>query len=179
MLDNGTLTNKQVIVTPMSNLGLRVCFNKLGIECKNAGIGDRLVLEKMKQEGAILGGEQSGHVIFLNKHTTGDGIVTSLQLISAIKQSGKPLSELAKIFETAPQVLINIDVKDKPELDTLPEVSAAIKAAEEALGDMGRILVRYSGTQPMCRVMVEASSIDIANSISTKIADLIRKTIGK
>jgi phosphoglucosamine mutase len=102
-----------------------------------------------------------------------------LQLISAIKQSGKPLSELAKIFETAPQVLINIDVKDKPELDTLPEVSAAIKAAEEALGDMGRILVRYSGTQPMCRVMVEASSIDIANSISTKIADLIRKTIGK
>jgi phosphoglucosamine mutase len=102
-----------------------------------------------------------------------------LQLISAIKQSGKPLSELAKIFETAPQVLINIDVKDKPELDTLPEVSAAIKVAEEALGDMGRILVRYSGTQPMCRVMVEASSIDIANSISTKIADLIRKTIGK
>lgn len=179
MLDNGTLTNKQVIVTPMSNLGLRICFDELGIEWKDAGVGDRLVLEMMKREGAILGGEQSGHVIFLNKHTTGDGIVTSLQLISAIKQSGKSLSELAKLFETAPQKLVNIDVKEKPELDTLPEVYAAIKAAEEELDTKGRVLVRYSGTQPMCRVMVEATTMEIADRITNSIADLIRKTIGK
>lgn len=179
LLDIGALKNKLVVVTPMSNLGLRIAFDNMGIKWMDAGVGDRLVLEMMQREGACLGGEQSGHVIFLDKHTTGDGIVSALQLITAMKQSNKKLSELATIFETAPQKLVNITVKEKPDLNSIEEIATAIKSAEDELGSKGRVLVRYSGTQPMCRVMVEATSIDIANRLVDSISKPIIEKIGK
>ncbi|MGN0845180.1 MAG: phosphoglucosamine mutase [Kiritimatiellia bacterium] len=178
MLENGSLHNKTVVLTPMSNLGLRLVLEKMGIRWLDAGVGDRLVLELMQKEGASLGGEQSGHVIFLDKHTTGDGIVSALQLLAAMKQSGRKLSELASIFHEAPQRLINIDVVEKPPLTSLPNVSAAICDAERELGKNGRVLVRYSGTQKLCRVMVEASEQEAVDRLSEKIAGEIQKTIG-
>ena len=178
LLDAGQLKNKLVVITPMSNLGLRLAFDRMGIRWMDAGVGDRLVLEMMQREGACLGGEQSGHVIFLDKHTTGDGIVTALQLLTAIRTSGEKLSTLAQIFKTAPQRLINVTVREKPEMKTLPKTSSAIKAAEEALSGCGRVLVRYSGTQPMCRVMVEAVDDATAHKLADDIAVAIKEEIG-
>jgi phosphoglucosamine mutase len=151
----GQLKNNLVIRTVMSNLGLTVAFQKLGIDSVFAPVGDRFVLEEMLARGAVIGGEDSGHLIFLKHHTTGDGLITALQILAAIKKEARPLSELARIMSIFPQMLINIDVKRKPEIETVPEIMAVIKKAEKALGDKGRVLVRYSGTQNMCRVMVE------------------------
>lgn len=176
--DIGQLKNNLVILTPMSNLGLRIAFDNLGIKWMDAGVGDRLVLEMMKKQGACIGGEQSGHVIFLDKHTTGDGIVTALQLLSVMKGSGSTLSELAKIFQVAPQTLLNIIVKEKPPMETMPGVLKAIDKAEKELRNQGRILVRYSGTQPMCRVMIEATSQETSDRLAESIASQIRKIIG-
>lgn len=176
--DIGKLRNNLVILTPMSNLGLRMVFDKMGIKWMDAGVGDRLVLELMKKQDACLGGEQSGHVIFLDKHTTGDGIVSALQLLSVMKESQLPLSKLASIFQTAPQTLLNITVKDKPPMETMPGVIRATEAAEKELGNNGRVLVRYSGTQPICRVMVEATSQEMADRLTESIAAEIRKVIG-
>ncbi len=176
--DLGQLWNNLVILTPMSNLGLRLAFDKLAIKWMDAGVGDRLVLELMKKQGARLGGEQSGHVIFLDKHTTGDGIVTALQLLSVMKGSGRTLSDLSGIIQIAPQTLVNISVKDKPPMETMPGVVKAIEKADRELQDKGRILVRYSGTQPMCRVMVEATSQETSDRLAESIASQIRKVIG-
>lgn len=173
----GKLRHDLVILTPMSNLGLRLAFRDLGIQWKDAGVGDRLVLELMQREDAALGGEQSGHVIFRDLHTTGDGIVTALQLLAVMRASGQGLSQLATVFRPAPQVLINIDVRRKPPIESLPGVARAIQAAEKELGDAGRVLVRYSGTQSMCRVMVEAASEEATNRLANAIADEVRKAI--
>ena len=178
MLEAGTLRNKLVVLTPMSNLGLRLALDRMGVRWVDAGVGDRLVLERMQRDGAVLGGEQSGHVIFLDKHTTGDGIVSALQMLAAMRRSGKPLSELANVFTEAPQRLINVTVRDKPPLETLPGVAAAIAAAESELGREGRVLVRYSGTQRMCRVMVEAASDEAASRLGEAIAAELRAAIG-
>jgi len=151
----GKLKNNLVVRTVMSNLGLTVTFEKLGIDSVFANVGDRFVLEEMISKGAIIGGEDSGHLIFLDHHTTGDGLITALQVLAAMKKEEKPLSELARIMKVFPQMLINIDVKRKPAIETVPKIMAAIKNAEKALGNKGRVLVRYSGTQNMCRVMVE------------------------
>ena len=142
-------------------------------------VGDRYVLEKMQQLGSDLGGEQSGHVIFLNHHTTGDGILTSLQLIAAMLVSGKPLSELAQLMDIFPQKLINVDVSSKPDLSSLTHVLAAIRDVESALGDEGRVLVRYSGTQDMCRVMVEGPSDELTVKYCEQIVDAVKAAIGK
>jgi phosphoglucosamine mutase len=174
----GQLRNNLVVLTPMSNLGLRLAFDKMGIRWMDAGVGDRLVLELMKKQDACLGGEQSGHVIFLDKHTTGDGIVTALQLLAVMKREGRRLSDLSGIFQNAPQTLLNIDVKDKPPMETMPGVIRATEAAERELGSQGRVLVRYSGTQPMCRVMIEAATQEAADRLSESIAVEIRKVVG-
>ena len=123
-----------------------------------AKVGDRYVLEEMQARGAVIGGEDSGHLIFLHHHTTGDGIITALQVAAAMKKEGKPLSELARIMKVFPQVLINVDVKRGRRSSTVPEIVTAIREVEAKLGDQGRVLVRYSGTQNMCRVMVEGPS---------------------
>jgi phosphoglucosamine mutase len=174
----GKLKNNFVVRTVMSNLGLSVAFQKLGIDSVFAQVGDRFVLEEMLARGAIIGGEDSGHLIFLQHHTTGDGLITALQVLAAMKKEVKPLSELASIMKVFPQMLINIDVKRKPEIETVPEIMVAIKKAEEALGDKGRILVRYSGTQNMCRVMVEGPTKKETETHCRQIADVVEKILG-
>jgi phosphoglucosamine mutase len=173
----GKLKNNFVVRTVMSNLGLSVAFQKLGIDSVFAPVGDRFVLEEMLTRGAIIGGEDSGHLIFLQHHTTGDGLITALQVLAAMKKEAKPLSELATIMTVFPQMLINIDVKRKPEIETVPEIMAAIKQVEEKLGDKGRVLVRYSGTQNMCRVMVEGPTKEETETNCRQIADVVKKML--
>jgi phosphoglucosamine mutase len=173
----GKLKNNLVVRTVMSNLGLSVAFQKLVIDSVFASVGDRFVLEEMLSRGAIIGGEDSGHLIFLQHHTTGDGLITALQVLAAMKKEGKPLSALASIMTVFPQMLINLDVKRKPEIETVPEIMAAIKKAEEALGDKGRVLVRYSGTQNMCRVMVEGPTKKETETHCRQIADVVKKML--
>jgi phosphoglucosamine mutase len=128
--------------------------------------------------GSVIGGEESGHMIFLNHHTTGDGIVTAMQLIAAIVRTGKPLSELAKMMDIYPQSLINVDVKSKPDVSTVPQITETIQRIEKELGDDGRVLVRYSGTQNMCRVMVEGPSDDVTEKYCKEIADIVKSALG-
>ena len=173
----GKLTNNLVVRTVMSNLGLSVAFKKLGIDSVFADVGDRYVLKEMLARGAIIGGEDSGHIIFLQHHTTGDGLITALQVLAAMKKEGKPLSELASIMTVFPQVLINLDVKKKPKIESVPEIMAAIKQVEDKLGDKGRILVRYSGTQNMCRVMVEGPTKKETELYCRQIAGVVKKTL--
>ena len=173
----GKLKNNLVVRTVMSNLGLSVAFQKLGIDSVFAQVGDRFVLEEMLARGAVIGGEDSGHLIFLQYHTTGDGLITALQVLAAMKKENKLLSELARVMKVFPQMLINIDVKKKPEIETVPKIMAAIKKAEQALGDKGRVLVRYSGTQNMCRVMVEGPTKKETETHCRQIADVVRKIL--
>ena len=171
------LRNNLVIGTVMSNFGFLAAMKKLGIEVGIAPVGDRYVLEMMQERGALLGGEASGHMIFLNHHTTGDGIITALQLLAAKCAAQKPLSELAKIMTLAPQKIINVTVKQKPPLEDVPELQAAIRAAEAELGENGRVLIRYSGTQAMCRVMVEGPTAEMTNRLTQTLADMVKKCI--
>ncbi|MDR0837444.1 MAG: phosphoglucosamine mutase [Propionibacteriaceae bacterium] len=177
MKSEGRLANDTVVSTVMSNLGFRVACEKYGITNHAAQVGDRNVLEAMQSLGAVIGGEDSGHMIFLRRQTTGDGILSSLQLIACMLKQNKPLSELTKVMQVFPQVLINIDVTSKPNLPAVPEIARAIKEAEEELGELGRVLVRYSGTQNMCRVMVEGPSQSITLRLAETIADAVRATI--
>ncbi|TFG00790.1 MAG: phosphoglucosamine mutase [Promethearchaeota archaeon] len=176
--EKGELANNTVVTTKMSNYGFRIAMKELDINNNITKVGDRYVLEEMQKSGAILGGEESGHIIFLNHHTTGDGILSALQVLKIMKETGKPLSELAKIMKVYPQKLINVTVSDKPALDTIPEVQSVIEEVEAELGDRGRVLVRYSGTQPLCRVMVEASTEASTDKYCQKIADVIEEHIG-
>ncbi len=176
--ERGELANNTVVTTKMSNYGFRIAMKELGINNEITRVGDRYVLEQMQKSGAIIGGEDSGHIIFLNHHTTGDGILSALQILKVMKETGKPLSELAEIMKVYPQKLINVEVSDKPALDTLPEVQSIIEDVEQELGNRGRVLVRYSGTQPLCRVMVEASTVEETEKYCKKIADVIEAQIG-
>jgi phosphoglucosamine mutase len=162
----------------MSNLGLKVACKKYGIKHHASKVGDRYVLEDMMRLGSVIGGEEAGHMIFLDHHTTGDGIITAIQLIAAMVESGKPLSELANMMEVFPQKLINVDVKSKPEVSSLPQVMKVIRQVEAELGENGRVLVRYSGTQNMCRVMVEGPTLEITEKYCRQIADAVKSTIG-
>ena len=173
----GKLKNNLVVRTVMSNLGLSVAFQELGIDSVFSQVGDRFVLEEMLARDAIIGGEDSGHIIFLQHHTTGDGLITALQVMAAMKKERKTLSELAGIMTVFPQMLINIDVKRKPEIETVPEIMAAISQVEEKLGDKGRVLVRYSGTQNMCRVMVEGTTKEETQAYCRQIADIVERML--
>lgn len=163
----------------MSNMGLGVSLHGLGIQHGVSKVGDRYVMEKMKSENAVLGGENSGHIIFSDHHTTGDGMLAGLKLIEAVVSSKKPLSELIKIMDIFPQELINVEVKEKPELETVPPVMEAINKAEQSLGEKGRVLVRYSGTQPICRVMVEGPTEEETKSLCKMIAAVVKKHLGQ
>jgi len=178
MKKEGSLTNNLVVRTVMSNIGLSVALKNMQIDSVMTKVGDRYVLEEMQAKGGAIGGEESGHIIFLQHHTTGDGILTALQVLSAMKKEGKPLSELAKIMQVFPQSLINVDTKSRPEISTVPEIVSAIKAVEKKLGDKGRVLVRYSGTQNMCRVMVEGPTKEETIEYCKQIADVVRAKLG-
>jgi len=176
--DRGELKNNLVVTTVMANFGLYRAFKEMGIQYVAAQVGDRYVLEAMKQHDAVIGGEASGHMIFLQHHTTGDGIISALQLLAVMQRTRRPLSELAGVMQMTPQRLINIDVKSKPPLDGLPELTRAIAAAEAELKDMGRVLIRYSGTQSMCRVMVEGPTVEMTERLTHQLAEMVRKCIG-
>jgi phosphoglucosamine mutase len=173
----GKLANDLVVSTVMSNLGFILACKKYGLRHHAAQVGDRNVLEDMQRLGAVIGGEDSGHMIFTDHHSTGDGIITALQLVSAMLRSGKPLSELARLMDVLPQKLINIDVKSKPDIATVPEIVAAISLVEAELGEQGRVLVRYSGTQNMCRVMVEGPTREQTEKYCGHIADAVRAAL--
>jgi phosphoglucosamine mutase len=176
--DQGRLKNDLLVSTVMSNLGLTFACKKCGFKHHASKVGDRYVLEDMQRLGAVIGGEESGHMIFLDHHTTGDGIITALQLIAAMIKEGKPLSELAAMMEVFPQKLINVPVKSKPDISTVPQVMAAIKQTEAELGERGRVLVRYSGTQNACRVMVEGPTDELTQKYCRQIADAVKAALG-
>jgi phosphoglucosamine mutase len=174
MKKEGKLTKNLAVCTVMSNIGLGIALKKLGIQQVTTKVGDRYVLEEMQAKGASIGGEESGHIIFLHHHTTGDGIVTALQVLAAMKKEQRPLSELAQVMNVFPQKLINVEVKSKPELSTIPEIGEVIRDVEGQLGEKGRVLVRYSGTQNMCRVMVEGPTEEETGKYCSQIADVLR-----
>jgi len=174
----GRLKNNLLVSTVMSNLGLRLACKKYGFRHHASKVGDRYVLEDMLKMGSVLGGEDAGHMIFLDHHTTGDGIIAALQLVAALIKENKPLSELARMMDIFPQKLINVDVTSKPAIDQIPRLLEAIKQAEKELGDEGRVLVRYSGTQNMCRVMVEGPTDAVTLKYCRQLADIVKSEIG-
>jgi phosphoglucosamine mutase len=176
--EDGQLANGTLVSTVMSNLGLSLACKELGFTNHAAKVGDRYVLEDMKRLNAVIGGEDSGHIIFLKKHTTGDGILTALQLVAAMLKQDKPLSELAKLMTVLPQKLINVDVSQKPEIASVPEIVAEIERVERELAGQGRVLVRYSGTQNMCRVMVEGPTEEVTERCAGEVAAVVRAAIG-
>jgi phosphoglucosamine mutase len=179
MKRRGVLKGDIVVATTMSNMGLEVALAHSGIRMVRAAVGDKYVLEEMKKLGATLGGEQSGHIIFRDgDSTTGDGLLTALRVMEIIARSGRPLHELVSDLKVYPQIIKNIRVKEKKPFGEFPEVAGAITAAERELQGNGRVVVRYSGTEALARVMVEAESEDTMKRITDEIAGAIEKTLG-
>ncbi len=178
MKKKGLLQNNTVVSTVMANLGFMKAMEEHGIHVVSSPVGDRYVIQDMLSHNANLGGEQSGHMIFLDHNTTGDGLVSALQVLRIMIETESKLSDLAAVFKKYPQWILNVKVKEKPPLDTLPKVSSAIAQAEKTLGNSGRILVRYSGTEHVCRVMVEASKLKTAQLIASQIGDAVKAAIG-
>ncbi|QER42151.1 phosphoglucosamine mutase [Thermodesulfobacterium sp. TA1] len=172
------LTNLTVVGTIMSNLGLELFLKKEGINFLRTPVGDRYVVMKMREVNAVLGGETSGHIIFLDKATTGDGLLAGLRLLSLVKQKEKPLSELAKLFEKLPQVIKNIKVSKKIPLDEIEGIQEKIKQAEDRLGKTGRIVIRPSGTEPKYRIMVEGENPNLVEEISEALKEFLQKKLG-
>jgi phosphoglucosamine mutase len=174
----GLLTNSTVVATTMSNMGLEAALKRSGIQMLRAAVGDKYVLEQMIATGAALGGEQSGHIIFSGRSTTGDGLLTALLLLDIVHRSGKPLAELVADLKVFPQVIVNVKVREKMPLDGIPAVAAAIRAAEAELRDTGRVVIRYSGTEALARVMIEAESEPLMRHHADTIAAAIRTELG-
>lgn len=173
MQAKGQLHNDLVVSTVMSNLGLKQALAVMGIKHNSCAVGDRNVLTEMQAHGAMLGGEDSGHIICLDVHSTGDGILSAMRILEAMCYFRQPLQELARDMKVFPQILVNVEVKNKPPLEALPQICNAIKKAEDALGDKGRVLVRYSGTQSMCRVMVEGEDRAQVEALCNEIAGVV------
>ena len=170
MLAAGTLNHKTLVATVMSNIGLEQCIDGAGGKLLRADVGDRYVVAAMRQGGYNVGGEQSGHMVFLDHMTTGDGVVAALQLMAVMLREQKTISELASVMTRFPQVLVNINVKSKPPIEELPSVMKLIAGVKETLGDTGRVLVRYSGTEHKGRVMVEGEDEGQINAMAEEIA---------
>lgn len=175
MLRQNTLPEKTLVATVMSNLGLHQAIKNAGGKVLVTPVGDRYVLEAMLKHNLVLGGEQSGHIIFSQYSTTGDGLITALKLAAALKQSGKKMSELAQVMTRFPQLLVNVRVKSKDGWETNANITAAIKTGETELGENGRILVRPSGTEPLIRVMAEGPSLPDLERIVAAIAEVIEQ----
>ncbi|GAB4251087.1 phosphoglucosamine mutase [Deferrisoma sp.] len=175
----GRLKGGAVVATVMSNLGLERSLAEVGLGLVRTQVGDRYVVERMRVDGYNFGGEQSGHLIFLDHATTGDGVLAALQLLAVAVGSGKPLSELARVMEAVPQVLQNVRVREKRPVENLPGVQRAIRAVEAELGKDGRVLVRYSGTEPKLRVMVEGDDEDRIRAMAAEICEAVRREIGE
>ncbi|PTL24510.1 phosphoglucosamine mutase [Shouchella clausii] len=176
--EQGRLNNNTVVTTVMSNLGFYKALEEKQIETKQTAVGDRYVMEEMRKGNYNLGGEQSGHIIFLDYNTTGDGLLTGVQLLNIMKQTGKPLSELAAGMKTFPQCLINVRVTDKDAVKNNALVQQEIQRVEEAMAGEGRILVRPSGTEPLVRVMVEAKTDELCQQYANQIVDVVKEQLG-
>ena len=172
------LKKNTVVATVMSNMGFEIAMRSADIQVVRTQVGDRYILEEIIKKGYNFGGEQSGHLIFFDHATTGDGILSALQVLAVMRQRGKSLSELSRIMKTLPQLIVNVPVRSRKDLDKIPAVKKCIETAESKLDGKGRILVRYSGTQSICRVMVEGPSRKEITRIANNLADVIRGALG-
>jgi len=179
MKRRGALSRDAVVATVMSNLGLERALAKLGIGLVRADVGDRYVVEAMLREKINLGGESSGHVVFLDHNTTGDGMLTALQVLAILRREERPLSELARVIQRTPQVLKSVRVRSKPPFEEIPGLANALAATHESLRGNGRVNLRYSGTEPLARVMLEGDDQPQIESLASELCDLIRKAIGE
>ena len=155
MMRNNRLKKNTLVATVMSNIGLEIAMKNMGGKIVRTAVGDRYVVEEMLKNGYNLGGEKSGHILFLDHNTTGDGVISALQVLALMKRQDKKLSELTKIMEAYPQVLLNVEVKQRREINDIPEIASKIQNIEQKLGDKGRIIIRFSGTEPVLRIMLE------------------------
>ncbi|MGW5333685.1 phosphoglucosamine mutase [Streptomyces bauhiniae] len=178
MRERSALSADTVVATVMSNLGFKLAMERAGIRLVQTAVGDRYVLEEMKEHGYALGGEQSGHVIILDHATTGDGTLTGLLLAARVAGTGRALRELASVMDRLPQVLVNVPDVDRSRVGTSADLAAAVGEAERELGQTGRVLLRPSGTEPLVRVMVEAADIDQARTIAGRLADAVKSALG-
>jgi phosphoglucosamine mutase len=174
----GLLTGNVVVATTMSNMGLEAALKRSGIRMLRAPVGDRYVLEEMQKNDAALGGEQSGHILFPHLATTGDGLLTSLAILDLVARTGKSIAALTADLKVFPQVIVNVKVREKKPLESVPAVAKRIRAAEEELKDSGRVVIRYSGTEALARVMIEAESEEAMRRHAHAIADAIRHELG-
>jgi phosphoglucosamine mutase len=177
-VERGVLKGGKVVATVMSNLGLEKALERRGIGLLRTAVGDRYVVEAMRAGGYNVGGEQSGHVVLLDHNTTGDGLITALKVLAVAKRRGKSLSELCSGFERFPQVLVNVKVSQKKPIDTLPELAAAVRRIEAELGGRGRVLIRYSGTEPKARVMVEGEDEAAVREYAHELAGRLERSVG-
>ena len=178
MMKEGRLKQSTLVATVMSNLGLELAMQKAGGKLVRAAVGDRSVMEKMIEGGYNLGGEQSGHIIFLDNNTTGDGLISALQVLAIMKQTGKHLSELAACMKTYPQTLVNVKVKERRDLASVPEIAKRMAEIEKKLDGTGRLLVRYSGTEPKIRVMLEGEDDKEIRALAEDLAGIIKEKLG-
>ncbi len=174
----GELANDTVVATTMSNMGLEIALRESGIRMLRAPVGDKYVLEEMRKSGAVLGGEQSGHIILSREATTGDGLLTAIRVLAIVAASGRPLAQLVAGLKVFPQTIKNVRVKEKRPLEQLPQVMAAVKSAEQELHGNGRVNVRYSGTESLARVMVEAGTEETVHRLAREIAAALEAAIG-
>jgi phosphoglucosamine mutase len=174
----GLLRGNMVVATTMSNMGLEAALRRDAITMLRAPVGDKYVLEMMQANSASIGGEQSGHILFPHLATTGDGLLTALVVLDLVRRAGKPLHELVSDLKVFPQVIVNVRVKDKKPFDAIPAVAASILQAEEELRTNGRVVIRYSGTEPLARVMIEAESEEVMRRHADAIAGAIREALG-
>ena len=179
MLKRKILKKKTLVTTVMSNMGLDIALRNAGGKIVKTAVGDRYVVEEMRKNGYNLGGEQSGHMIFLDSNTTGDGILSALQLLAVMRRENKPLSELATVMIPLPQVLVNTRVRERKDILTFPDIAAKISDVEAKLGDEGRVLIRYSGTEPLLRVMLEGKDTYEITGWANEIIDLVKKHLGE
>ncbi|MET0990083.1 MAG: phosphoglucosamine mutase, partial [Glaciihabitans sp.] len=177
MAERGALSDRTLVATVMSNLGLRRAMAEHNISMVETRVGDRYVLEELNEQKLSLGGEQSGHVIMTRFATTGDGILTGLHLVAEMARTGKTLAELASIMTVYPQILVNVRGVNHHGLTDNPVIAAAVASASATLGDSGRVLLRPSGTEPMVRVMVEAEDQATADAIAAELADVVREQL--
>jgi phosphoglucosamine mutase len=177
MKERRRLKGNTVVATVMSNMGFDLAMERAGICVIKTQVGDRYILGVMLREGYNLGGEQSGHLIFLDHSPTGDGILSALQVLAVMQRKGKPLSELSKVMTTFPQVMVNVEVAARKDLAAVPEIKKAIDDAEKKMKGKGRVLVRYSGTQLICRVMIEGPSQKEITAMANELAEVIRKNM--
>ncbi|MDH3453712.1 MAG: phosphoglucosamine mutase [Desulfuromonadales bacterium] len=179
MIQRDALPHNTVVGTVMSNMGLDIALRQAGGRVVKTDVGDRYVVEEMRRNGYRFGGEQSGHMVFFDHNTTGDGMISALQVLAILRKTGKPLSELASVMTALPQVLVNVRVRERRNIEELPEIGKLIEDVENRLGDSGRVLIRYSGTEPLMRIMLEGKDQDEITDMANDIARLVNSLIGE